>query len=1581
MKNVFILAKAMILVAVFAGLSAIVSKSAAAHRYFESETVLTSPMPALDGDKAKDYLEKHGLSESLGEAIKRARYGVHWVEQAPVSDQSGAYEAKNPEQNFAAYFSDDGAQLVSREAGEQWNFSLKLSRYGNGEQSLTVDGSRRWSADKAKVSVSHEIVSQITQQKSQIIEWFENKPNGLEQSFIVQEKLDHQPIKLVMSIQGDLVPEVSADGQAVMLTKHGSGTVLRYDRLKSWDANGTELMSRMEVHDSGLSLIVDDANAVYPVTIDPTFTQVKKLLASDGATGDFFGSAVALSGDVAIVGAFGDNGLQGAAYLFQRNTGGVNNWSEIKKLTASDGGANDSFGSAVAIRGDTVVIGAGGDVAGGQGSAYIFERNAGGANNWGEIKKLSPTDGVYFGTSVSIDKGLVVVGAEGFFDGETGAQGAAYIFEQNRGGVDNWGLVKKIQADDGVIGDFFGKASCIKGDTVFVGNGFNGAYVFERHDGGIDNWGQLKKMLSVHGVEDTGFGFSISIDGDKAVIGAVRDFEGDNDDGQGAAYIYGRNLGGENNWGLIKRIIASDGAPADFFGASVAVSGDRIIVGAFGDDIGANINQGSAYVFEQNSGGADNWGQVNKIVASGGVAQDQFGVSIALNGNTAIAGAPGANLNSNTNRGSAFVFVRANESWTQEAKPLPANCTVEEYFGSAVAISGDTAIVGSTGDDVGVNANQGAAYIFERNVGGTNNWGLVDTITASDGSANDFFGSKLAINGNTAIVGVVSDAIGTNAFQGSAYIFERNFGGTNNWGEVKKLTASDAAAQDWFGWSVGISGDTAIVGALLKDVGPSNARGSAYVFERNSGGANNWGEVKKLTASDGATGDTFGSSVAIGGNTAVVGAFLDDIGAIANQGSVYVFERNNGGANNWGELRKVTASDGSALDQFGTSVAISGNLMVVGAFVDDVGTNNNQGSAYIYERNTGGAENWGQVKKLIAADGSAADYFGASVAIDADTVIVSTNNDQIGANPYQGSAYIFKQNAGGTNNWGQVRKIVASDGAASDYFGTSVAISGDTAIIGAFGDDVGGASDQGSARIVVSGGGTWDQQALLAPPPPTNCGTDDNFGFAVAISGDTAVISATADDVGINTNQGSVYVLERNFGGAGNWGLLKILAASDAASNEAFGNSVAIDGDTVIVGVANKTVGTNTGQGAAYIFKRNNGGPNNFGEVKKIVASDGAALDTFGWSVGVSGDTVVVGAYYGANVRPGAAYIFKQNSGGPDNWGQIKKLSASDGTIGNWFGWSASISGDTVIVSAPSDNVGANNAQGSAYIFERNTGGSNNWGELKKITASDGALGDQFGTSVSIEGSTTIVGAKTDDIATNPDQGSAYIFERNTGGANNWGQIKKLVDLTGETFGYFGTSVSISGDAVIVGSPFDNIGPNAQQGSAFIFSQNAGGADYWGQVQKLVATDGAAGDALGWSVAVSGDNFLVGAYQANVPTPFSEKNLIGGNQQGASYVFRGSDLAPTAAEVSISGRVLTANDQGIRGARVTLTAPDGARRTAITSTFGSYTFDDVDVGHTYVLEIASKRYTFANPTRVVSLQDTLTGMDFIAEPQ
>ncbi len=327
----------------------------------------------------------------------------------------------------------------------------------------------------------------------------------------------------------------------------------------------------------------------------------------------------------------------------------------------------------------------------------------------------------------------------------------------------------------------------------------------------------------------------------------------------------------------------------------------------------------------------------------------------------------------------------------------------------------------------------------------------VKKLIASDAQGADWFGHSVALSGNNAIVGAHQEDAG-GAEAGAAYVFERDQGGPTDWGEVKKLTASDAQAGDWFAYSVAISGDTAIVGALEWDMGGVHAD-AAYIFERNRGGPATWGEVKKLTASDAQAGDWFGWSVAISGETAIVGALEEDAGG-ARAGAAYVFERDLGGPGNWGEVRKLTASDAQDYDWFGSSVAIHEDTAVVGS--DHEGAAGpTAGAAYVFERDQGGPGNWGEVKKLLASDAQAGDRFGRSVTVSEDTAVVGAPWED-SAGDFAGAAYVFERNRGGRGNWGEVTKLIASDAQETDYFGYSVAVSGDTAIVGALFEDAGG---------------------------------------------------------------------------------------------------------------------------------------------------------------------------------------------------------------------------------------------------------------------------------------------------------------------------------------------------------------------------------------------------------------------------------------------------------------------------------------------------------------------------------------------
>ncbi|MDM8554218.1 choice-of-anchor D domain-containing protein [Desulfococcaceae bacterium HSG7] len=401
-----------------------------------------------------------------------------------------------------------------------------------------------------------------------------------------------------------------------------------------------------------------------------------------------------------------------------------------------------------------------------------------------------------------------------------------------------------------------------------------------------------------------------------------------------------------------------------------------------------------------------------KITAGDGAAHDQFGYSVSISGDYAIAGVPYDNDNG-INSGSAYIFFRSGTEWIQQAKLTASDAAFNDNFGWSVAINGDTAIVGAHFDDDG-GARSGSAYIFVKPEGG---WvgALNETakLTASDAAANDWFGISVAVNGNTAIVGAHFDDDG-GARSGSAYIFVKPEGGWSGaLHETAKLTASDAAADDWFGLSVSVSGDTAIAGAHFDDDGGSMS-GSAYMFVKpETGWSGTLNETAKLTASDADIADMFGYSVSVSGDTAIIGAFLDDNGS-GNSGSAYMFVKPEGGwSRALNETAKLTASDAHIADMFGYSVSVSGDTAIVGAFSDDNGAGNS-GSAYVFVKpKNGWSGALNETAKLTADDAHIGDMFGYSVSVSGDTAIVGAFwDDDRGDN--SGSAYLFCLNDAGS---------------------------------------------------------------------------------------------------------------------------------------------------------------------------------------------------------------------------------------------------------------------------------------------------------------------------------------------------------------------------------------------------------------------------------------------------------------------------------------------------------------------------------------------------------------------------------------
>lgn len=383
----------------------------------------------------------------------------------------------------------------------------------------------------------------------------------------------------------------------------------------------------------------------------------------------------------------------------------------------------------------------------------------------------------------------------------------------------------------------------------------------------------------------------------------------------------------DTDWTLRAELTASDGAGSDYLGRSVSLDGDTVVVGAAGADIDGAESQGAAYVFVRSG---DAWTQQAKLVAPDGAAADEFGFAAAISGDTIVVGARFAAIDGINGHGAAYVFVRSGDAWTEQAKLSADDGAAYDEAGFSVAIDGDTTIVGAPF----ANGSQGKAYVFTRT--GTE-WAPQATLAADDGAASDRFGLSIAVDGDTAILGSPSAAIGASGYQGAAYVYARNAGA---WNLQTKLTASDGAAFDEFGISVALETDTAVVGAHYADVVYSG-QGAAYAFVRDGDA---WSEQGKLVADDAFFGDEFGFSVSFSGDTAAVGALFADGGGTENAGEAYIFSRTGGAWSEASRLLPDTATEGG---EFGIGVSVRGDTAIVGAESAPV-DGDFRGAAYVF---------------------------------------------------------------------------------------------------------------------------------------------------------------------------------------------------------------------------------------------------------------------------------------------------------------------------------------------------------------------------------------------------------------------------------------------------------------------------------------------------------------------------------------------------------------------------------------------------------------------------------------------------------
>ena len=381
------------------------------------------------------------------------------------------------------------------------------------------------------------------------------------------------------------------------------------------------------------------------------------------------------------------------------------------------------------------------------------------------------------------------------------------------------------------------------------------------------------------------------------------------------------------------------------------------------------------------------------------------------------------------------------------------------------------------------------------------------------------------------------------------------------------VMADDAGATDNFGKSVAVWGDYAIIGSPYDDDLGTNA-GAAYIFHWTG---SDWVQQKKLTASDGEADDYFGSAVAICGDYAIVGAFAEDDNG-GGAGAAYIFYRNTGGTNNWGQQAKIIGSDIESGDWFGKSVALSGTYAVVGAEKDDDG-GTDAGAAYLFERS---GTSWSQKAKLLASDPADYDNFGTAVSMDGDYIVVGAPDKHYdNSATYAGAVYVFVPSG---RDWVQDVKFTALNPEKQAEFGISVDVSGNTVVIGEASRDT-SAANAGAAYVFIYAREQWSHQATLAASGPQE---GARFGQSVAISGDSIIVGSNLYDQRGLTDAGAAYLFVRD--NSGSWSQTEQIFASDAEAEDDFGYSVDINNPHYIAGAFQADSPQWTNSGAAYIF-------------------------------------------------------------------------------------------------------------------------------------------------------------------------------------------------------------------------------------------------------------------------------------------------------------------------------------------------------------------------------------------------------------
>jgi len=700
---------------------------------------------------------------------------------------------------------------------------------------------------------------------------------------------------------------------------------------------------------------------------------------------------------------------------------------------------------------------------------------------------------------------------------------------------------------------------------------------------------------------------------------------------------------------------------------------------------------------------------------------------------------------------------------------------------------------------------------------------------------------------------------------------------------IAKLQADDAQRDDNYGKSIAVSGNYVVVGASQEDSTADNS-GAVYLYKKDSKGVVT--QIAKLKADDAQEDDYFGYSVAIDGDYIVVGAYKEDTDE-KDAGKVYLFKRKSD--DDVVQIAKIQADTPQEYAMFGNSVAISGRYIIVGSSHENVDTEDDAGAVYLFKRESDSTDDISQIAKLTASNLGKEDWFGHSISIDGDYIIVGAYGED-SENDNAGAIYLFKRKSDTKDDTSQIAMILIHNSRKYDYFGYSVAISGDYILAGAYGEDT-TANGAGTAYLFKRESDSEDDITLLKAIQVKEPHAKDYFGKSVAMDGTYMVIGAYSEDAEDIVDSGTAYLFRRDLNDDTDIIQVEQLKARTLQEEEFFGRAVSISKDNIAISTKKEHDEIDS-----YLFDIEpldqvyfyNSGISSYDEKMSgtLVSSfDAESPRSTKISFELTGTDGDLFNFKKSDLHFNTVPDYeKPKDGGRDNSYKISviatdeydkeasmdmeivvknryflhssKKQARNPNADDAFAQSISVSGDYVAVGVPFDD-GAALGAGCAYLFKKDSNGELQ--QIAKFRADDAQEDDNFGHSISISGNYIVVGAYLEDT-TAENAGTVYLFKRKSDDRDDVRQIAKIQADDAEKDDYFGYSVAIDGNYIAVGA-YGEDSKADDAGSSYLFRRESDNNNDYTQIAKLNADDAEKNDWFGYSVDISGNYVVVGAYK------------------------------------------------------------------------------------------------------------------------